>query len=192
MRFLKFIGYGVAYVLVPEFTNLVVIHRLLHAYVLSLLIYSLLLAVGYGIQKVIDRTVRGSVLPNLACIILFGFLGLVFEWTIVGQSPEKNPEAIQWGMFVYWVGLYMVPRILVDERDIVKNLARWIKRIYITYSGAHLVLALAMPVPLLVTFVPVIWTIVYTLLGAFYLKYVLLLREQNTALVSRDEPEITS
>ena len=177
MRLLRFIGYGIVFALVPEFTNLVIINNTPAGFVGALAVYCVLLLLGYGVQKLIDRLFHGAVLRNVLCIVFFGLFGLSFEWIVIGNSPWKNPNAIQWGMFVYWVGLYMIPRILVDDREVVRGLARWITLIYLVYSAVHLLLSLTMPTHVLIVLVPVMWTIVYSGFGAFYLKYIRILNK---------------
>jgi len=182
LRLLQFIAYGIAFALVPEFTNLVIINKMPSGFAGAMVVYCILLSSGYGVQKLIDRRFRGAVFPNVLCIIFFGLFGLSFEWVVVGNSPWKNPDAIQWGMFVYWAGLYMIPRMLVDDREAVKSLAQRIKRIYIIYSAVHLLIALTLPTHVLIFVVPVIWTIMYTCFGGFYLKYIRLLKNQEVTI----------
>ncbi len=168
--------------MVPEFTNLVIINQIPGGFRGAMVVYCVLLAIGYGIQKLIDRLIRDERVRNVVCIILFGILGLALEWFVIGNSPWQNPDAIQWGMFVYWAGLFMVPRILTDGREVVRSLRRTIQITYVIYSAVHLALALILPVAVLPFWIPILWTVVYTAFGGFYVKYIRLLasREQIT------------
>ena len=180
MRFLLFIIYGLIFVQAPEITNLIIINKLPGVFLGGMIVYTILLGFGYAIQKVIDKLFRGVVFSNIFCIIFFGLAGLAFEWFVIGNSPWKNPDAIQWGMFVYWVGLFMIPRILIDRHEAVKGLAKKIKIFYLAYSAIHIILALTLPAKTLPFWIPIIWTVVYTGFAGFYIKYILLLKNQKT------------
>ena len=182
MPVLRFVGYGIGFVLIPEFTNLVIINQMPGGYLGALLIYCTLLVVGYGIQKLIDRLFNGPVFSNILTILVFGLLGLALEWFVIGNSPWENPDAIQWGMFAYWVGLFMVPRILIDDRESVQGLSRRIKIVYLIYAILHLILALTLPSSLLIFVIPLLWTVVYTCFGGFYVRYIRLLKESNSVV----------
>jgi len=172
---LRFVGYGLIFVLVPEFTNLVVIHRDPAGYLGALAAYAVLLLAGYGVQRLVDRVLPGPVLTNGIVFLISGVSGLALEWFAIGNSPWENPDAIQWGMFVYWVGLFMLPRLLVDDRPGLEHLQRDVKIGYLIYMAIHLLLALTLPVQLLPFLIPLLWTIVYTLCGVFYVRYVRIL-----------------
>lgn len=163
--------------LVPEFTNLVVIHRDLPGYLGALGAYAVLLIMGYGVLVLIDRSLPGPLWSNVVAILVFGFAGLAVEWFLIGNSPWGNPDAIQWGMFVYWVGLFMIPRIMVDVREGLQDLQRRIRRVYGLYVALHLVLALVLPVRVLLFVIPLLWTVAYTLFGFFYMGYIRRLQE---------------
>ncbi len=180
LRILLFIFYGLIFVQAPEITNLIIINKLPFIFVGSMIVYTILLGVGYVIQKIVDKLLKGFLYPNIFCIIFFGLAGLAFEWFVIGNSPWKNPDAIQWGMFVYWVGLFMIPRILVDKHEAVKGFAGKIKVFYLAYSIIHLFIALTLPAKILPFVIPLIWTFVYTGFAGFYIKYILLLQSQKT------------
>lgn len=176
LRFLRFIAYGLAFVLVPEFTNLIVINQIPAVFWGALVVYAVMLGLGYGVQLGIDRVLREPLAANLTCIVFFGIMGLCFEWVLVGNSPVQNPDALQWGMFVYWVGFFMIPRILVDGHSSVRPLAQRIIWMYLIYSIVHMLITLMVPVPLLSFYVPLLWTVVYTAFGVFYWQYIRLLK----------------
>ncbi|MCX7860333.1 MAG: hypothetical protein N2385_09590 [Chloroflexus sp.] len=176
MRLIRFIGYGIAFTLAPEITNLIIINRMPDAFVGAMAVYCLLLAGGYAAQQQLDRLIRNSLWSTLIAMLLAGSFGLAFEWFVIGNSPWQNPDAIQWGMFVYWLGLFTIPRILTDPRPAVHNLAQTIKLVYLIYSAFHLAIALALPNAILPFVIPLLWVVVYTAFGGFYWRYLTLLR----------------
>jgi len=42
---------------------------------------------------------------------LWGVIGLAFEWLLIGHNPFS--EALQFGMFVYWAGVFATPMLFI-------------------------------------------------------------------------------
>jgi len=174
-KIFSFIIFGLIYVSVPEFTNLIVINKLYIVFPIALIIYSLFLISGFFIIKLINKLIKNRILNNIIIILLFGFLGLLFEWNVIGNDLDSN--AIQFGMFVYWVGLFMIPKILIDEKNNVSIIKDKLKKNFYLYLKIHLIITfilLFIAPTLLKIFIPILWTIVYSLFFIFYYKYIII------------------
>lgn len=181
MRLIRFIGYGIALTLAPEITNLIIINRMPDAFVGAMGIYCFLLAGGYIFQQQLDRIIRDPVWSTLIAKVLAGMFGLGFEWFVIGNAPWQKPDAIQWGMAVYWIGFFTIPRIITDPQPAAQGLGRTIKVVYIIYSVIHLMIALMLPSAILPFVIPLLWMVVYTAFGGFYWRDLTLLRGAMTA-----------
>jgi hypothetical protein len=73
-------------------------------------------------------------------------------------------------MFLYWAGLFSIPRIFISDRIKFEPGKKQIIKFYLIYSILHLVFSLIAPRDINALFVPIIWTIAYLIL---VLKYIL-------------------
>lgn len=60
-----------------------------------------------------------------AYALLGGFLGLMIEWFLIGNSPWGNPSAMQWAMFAFWACMALVPAVVLAQRPGARAM-RWI------------------------------------------------------------------
>lgn len=63
-----------------------------------------------------------------------GFVGLMIEWYVIGNSPWGNPDASNVGMFAYWACLVVVPVALLDTAARTRRLRRNILIFIVVYS----------------------------------------------------------
>jgi len=172
-KLISFIIFGLIYISVPEFTNLIVINKSYFVFPIVLIIYTLFLIIGFFIIKLINKLILNKIFNNILIILLSGFLGLLFEWNVIGN--DLNSDAIQLGMFVYWVGLFMIPKILIDEEENISLIKYELKKYFYLYLKIHLIITfiLLFLVPqFLKIIIPILWTIVYSLFFIYYYKYI--------------------
>jgi hypothetical protein len=67
--------------------------------------------VGKGISAVFHESKA-----RLIYYLLFGFLGLMVEWFLLGNAPVLQPFQIitQPGMFTYWGTMLLAPWLMMD------------------------------------------------------------------------------
>jgi hypothetical protein len=63
-------------------------------------------------------------LTILIITALAGFVGLMIEWFVIGNSPWGNPDASNIGMFAYWACMVVVPIALLDTAPQTQRLRR--------------------------------------------------------------------
>ena len=101
---LKFILIGLLFAAFPgEIANQIIVHKTLWGFASTMLIYSVLLFFGYFISKLFKRKLA----LTLLYFVLFGIIGLLIEYFIIGQGPEAYAS----GMFTFWAFLFTLPRI---------------------------------------------------------------------------------
>lgn len=164
-----FIAAGMGYALVPEFAVNVINQENLKGYIMVIFIITpILMCLGWLVSSVFDK-VDHKRITNIIYYLLFGFGGLMFEWFLLGNSPSGNPNAVQFAMFFYWTGLYMIPRILTNSNPTVGHLKARLIKFYAVFSGFHLIFSLVIGSAQNAFLVPILWTIVYTWLNIFYI-----------------------
>lgn len=106
-NFFKFILVGLLFASFPgEIANQLIVHKTLSGFIKTIAIYSVLLGIGYFISKLFKR----KLVPTLLYFIVFGIIGLLIEYFVVGQGPEAYAS----GMFTFWALLFTLPRIFTD------------------------------------------------------------------------------
>ena len=106
-NFIIFITIGLLFAAIPgEIANQLIVHRSLTGFASTMVIYVFFLGFGYFISKIFKR----KVIPTLLYFVLFGILGLLFEYLVLRQEPEASAT----GMFTFWAFLFTLPRIFTD------------------------------------------------------------------------------
>lgn len=158
---------------VPELTNTVIIHNSWINFFMAIAFYWVLLVLGFLLARLLKRVIKNPLLFFFIYAIITGSFGLfVVEWSFVGNSPWQNPSAIQFGMFVYWVGLFMFSLMLSKEDQKFRPLQKSLLKFYIIYSVIHLVISLLFSPDILLYIIPPLWTLVYTLFVIYYRWYI--------------------
>ena len=65
----------------------------------AIFLYPFILSFAWLGQKVIDKCVSSQLRADITCYCACGLSGLAVEWTLLGNSPAANPNAIQIGIF---------------------------------------------------------------------------------------------
>ncbi len=87
---------------------------------------------------------------DLAHFLVYGSVGLLMEWTLMGLAPWSDPKAnplamfvFQLGMFAFWATVATAPRVFLDSRGRVTR--RRILKFYLPYLALTYVLAFSVP-----------------------------------------------
>ncbi len=109
--------------------------------------------------------------------IIFGFVGLMFEWFIFGMVPWGigNPIVmvlIQTGMFSHWATVTFGPRFLLDEEHDVRGLKKSFIIFYIIGMSAVFILGFLSSEKARWTIMILGNVIVYTVLIIWYVKFI--------------------
>jgi hypothetical protein len=175
-RALTFIGIGTLVALAVEAAfNLLAAHTFAN-FLFTLFFYPAYLALFYGLQtRVLFPLVARPRIRFLLTYILGGVCGLAIEWFIIGNSPWAHPEALQWGMWVYWASVVSVPTLY--QQDAQRGM-RVISYTILLYGGGALVLARVFPPGMQLFLQPVWQTCFFT---ALLVPYLLFLRSRKSA-----------
>ena len=170
---LKYVAAGLFYAFVPEITNIIIINKMpITSFIYALMFYTVCLVGWFLGAKLLKRLVRSQAWFAITYILVTGAFGLAIEWFMVGNSPWQNPSAIQYGMFVYWVGLFMFSLMLSEENQKFLPLKKNLLKSYIIYSVIHLIISLSFSPGVLIFIIPLLWTLAYTLLAIYYPWYI--------------------
>lgn len=160
-RYALFVVIGLAYAFVPELTNLVLVNQQVRTFVGAQLAYLVILTAFYAAHGRLPPDTR-PIVNTVAYMLFAALLGVFLEWNFAGQSPSQNPNANPWTMFVYWVGLAMIPRLLIDRDPVTRSPRRHVAKWWIAYWAVHLALSLALPRAVLPVAAPILWTVAGT------------------------------
>lgn len=134
-NFIKFVTVGLLFAAFPgEIANQLIVHRSLTGFASTMATYVFLLGFGYFISKIFRR----KVIPTLLYFVLFGILGLLFEYLILGQGPEASAV----GMFTFWAFLFTLPRIFTDGSDEFADFKKKVTKYWLISSPLVLILFL--------------------------------------------------
>ncbi len=83
--------------------------------------------------------------------ILGSFWLFVMEWMIIGNSPLWNPSAIQSSMFIWWVWVFLFPKVMISKYT--KLLQKKILVYHILYSSIFFFIGMTAREPIIFVFV---------------------------------------
>lgn len=123
-RFVTFLAIGSFFATVEEFLTVYVLRHDVGSYLFTLIIlFPVYLSVVYALSRIIDRYIQGERARELANFLIFGSIGLLLEWFLMGLAPWSNPDAnpilmliFQLGMFSFWTTVATAPRVFLDLR----------------------------------------------------------------------------
>ncbi len=181
-KFLAFLVVGSFFSTVEEFLTVAVLKHDFGSYLFTLLIlFPVFLTLVYFSSRLIDRLVRGRRAQELTHFFVYGLVGLMIEWFLIGLSPwspsaASNPLIMfifQLGMFSFWATVGLAPRLFTNADELSRKTGKTILKFYIPYFiVAYLIAFLA---PREAKFLAIIGLIVlgYLFLNLFYLRYFL-------------------
>ena len=192
-RFLHFLCIGSFFSTVEEFLTVVVLKRDFASYVFTLLIlFPVFLSIVYFSSKLLDRLFDNDPVRQLAHFLFYGFVGLMFEWFLIGLSPWRDPEGnpllmlvFQLGMFSFWATVAFTPRLFLVPHELNQRIRKSILRFYVPCFVLVYVVGLSVPANLkFKTIIPLV-IFGYLALNIFYLKYFLIVfsRRRNVTAV---------
>ena len=88
------------------------------------MIYAFLLALYYFFRKKSFGILPSRWNRSIEAFILGLFWLFVMEWLIIGNSPSGNPNALQSSMFIWWVWVFLFPKVFTLE--IYRPLRKWL------------------------------------------------------------------
>ena len=170
-RLLIFVVLGLLFAAPGEVLNQILSRHNLPAFRSTMVSYSVLLLIGFFVEKGISAVFRKS-RARLAYYLLFGLLGLMVEWFLLGNAPVLEPFQIvtQPGMFTYWGTMLLAPCLMMepDFAELKKSFARF----FASFSLLYLLVALAVPRDKGgIFFAFIIFAGGTTALNYFYVKY---------------------
>jgi hypothetical protein len=178
-RFGSFIAIGSFFATVEEFLTVVVLRHDLASYVFTLLVlFPIFLTFVWWSSRAIGRFVRREATQELAHFFVYGIVGLLIEWFVIGLAPWRDPNAnpllmlvFQLGMFSFWATVAFVPRLFMNTGALSRNTRKAILKFYVPYFTIVYAISFLAPKP--VKFVTVVALILfgYLSLNLFYLKY---------------------
>ena len=151
--FVTFVAIGSVFATVEEFLTIVVLRRDVPSYLFTLLVlFPTYLSFVYFSSRIIDRLIPREPARDLAHLLIYGFLGLFLEWSLMGLSPWSNPAAnpllmlaFQVGMFAFWATVATAPRVFLDRRGPSRRARRWIVRFFVPYFALVYGIGLSVP-----------------------------------------------
>lgn len=139
-----FVFLGLLFAAPGEILNQILARHDVRAFGNTMISYVVLLVIGQFVSKGI-----GAVCPKskakLIYYLLFGSLGLMVEWFLLGNAPVLEPFQVitQPGMFTYWGTLLLAPCLIMEPG--FGRLKRSFARFFAMFSLLYLVVALVVP-----------------------------------------------
>jgi hypothetical protein len=168
-----FVLFGLALAAPAEVLNQVLARGNPPAFLNTMISYFVLLVIGYFVNQALARHFHRRARARLTLYLLFGSLGLMVEWFLLGNAPVLSPLQLitQSGMFTYWGTMMLAPCLLREPADFAG-----IKRKFVRFFGAYslLYLLVAGIVPRAkggIFFAFVIFAAGTAGLNVFYVKY---------------------
>jgi hypothetical protein len=145
-KLVLFILLGLLFAAPGEILNQVLARNDPRAFGATMISYSVLLLIGFFVSKGISAMFPNSAAKSrLVYYLLFGFLGLMVEWFLLGNTPVLDPLQVitQPGMFTFW-GTMLVGPCLMLEPDLA-DLKRSFAKFFTASSLLYLMVAVIVP-----------------------------------------------
>jgi len=143
-KLVVFILLGLGFSVPGEILNQILARHDLRAFGSTMVSYVALLFIGFFVERAISARFP-KLKARLVYYLLFGFLGLMVEWFLLGNAPVAEPFQIvtQPGMFTFWGTMLLGPCILMEPgfAALKKSFARF----FLSYSLIYLGVALMLP-----------------------------------------------
>ncbi|MFA5992568.1 MAG: hypothetical protein WC796_02600 [Candidatus Pacearchaeota archaeon] len=171
-NFLIYIIVALVFFAVMEFMFSVLIRGDLSNFFGSIVFNLVFVIFVFFSSKLIDLAFRKSWVADVVVYFVYGFVGLMIEWFIIGNSPWQNPLASQVTMFSYWAGAIIMARIFTDDSKKLKSLKRGTLLFFVPYAFISIAAGFLI-VNYEWRFAVLIWLAIigYDLMNIFYLWY---------------------
>jgi len=178
-RFLAFLAVGSFFATVEEFLTVVVLRRDVASYVFTLVVlFPAFLTLVWASSRLLDRLAGRQTTREVLHFLLYGLVGLLIEWFLIGLTPWSNPDAhpalmllFQLGMFSFWATVAFAPRLFLTPGELSRRARRAILTFYVPYFLAVYVVALVTPERWQFGAVIALVVFGYLALNGFYLAY---------------------
>jgi len=139
-----FVLLGLGFAAPGEVLNQILARHNVRAFSSTMISYTVLLMVGFFVGKGLGAIFSKSK-ARLIYYLLFGFLGLMVEWFLLGNAPVLEPFQIitQPGMFTYWGTMLLAPWLMMEPE--FPELKRSFARFFVLFSAFYLLVALIVP-----------------------------------------------
>jgi len=170
-QLLTYISFGLLFAAPGEILNQILARQNVRAFRSTMFSYAVLLLIGFFVSKGISSVCKKST-SRLIYYLLFGLLGLMVEWFLLGNSPVLDPFQLitQPGMFTYWGTMVLAPCLLMEPG--FSPLKKSFTTFFASLSLLYLLLALAVPRAkggIFLSFI--LFAVGTTSLNYFYVKY---------------------
>ena len=168
---LFFVLLGLLFAAPGEILNQILARQNIRAFRSTMISYAVLLLIGFFVGRGFSAAFRKS-RARLAYYLLFGFLGLMVEWFLLGNAPVLEPFQVitQPGMFTYWGTMLLAPWLMMDPD--FPALKKSFALFFVAVSLLYLIVALAVPRDKGgIFFAFIIFAGGTTALNYFYVKY---------------------
>jgi len=139
---LSFVLLGLLFAAPGEVLNQILARHNIRAFRSTMISYAALLSIGFFVDKGISSVCTKSK-ARLIYYLLFGFLGLMVEWFLLGNAPVLEPFQIitQPGMFTYWGTMLLAPCLMMEPGfgDLKRSFARFFATFSLLYSLVGLI-----------------------------------------------------
>ena len=162
-----------------EILNQLLARHNFRAFRSTMISYAVLLLIGFFASKGLSAVCPKSK-ARLIQYLLFGFLGLMVEWFLLGNAPVLEPFQVitQPGMFTYWGTMLLAPCLIMEPGFV--ELKRSFTRFFAWFSLLYLLVALVLPRAKGGIFLGfVFFAAGTTALNYFYVKYFTGLRQEE-------------
>jgi len=179
LNLVKFIVIGPLFAAVGEYWFSYIIRGDFRNWLFTLWFNPAYVVLVYFTSRIIFRAIRNKFAASTTYYLVYGFAGLiVIEWFLVGNSPWKAPQANQLGMFSYHATTAMTSLIFTDSSPNLAKLKKAILAYFIPYSIAGTVIGFLLPTYRLRLDI-LVWAVIigYTVMHAFYIWYLILVRQ---------------
>ena len=177
--FLRFLLIGSFFSTVEEFLTVLVLRQDLGSYLFTLfLLFPGFLSFVWFTSRLLRRIVPFRPRYELLHFFIYGVLGLLIEWFVIGLAPWSDPQAnpilmliFQLGMFSFWATVAFAPLLFTNDDPTSRQTRRGLLRFYVPYVLVTYAAAFLAPADL--KFAVIIGLIVlgYAFLNVFYARY---------------------
>jgi hypothetical protein len=168
---LIFISIGLLFAAPGEILNQILARENVRAFRNTMISYAVLLLIGFFVGKGISSMCKKS-RSRLIYYLLFGFLGLMIEWFLLGNAPALEPLQIitQPGMFSYWGTMLLAPWLMMETN--LTALKKSFAAFFASFSLLYLMVALLVPrAQGGIFFGFILFAVGTTALNYFYVRY---------------------
>lgn len=116
MRYIRYIFWWIFFMAPAEFIINALIKGNIVFFLMAVGFYSFLLTIAYIFGRKRwekpesqDSKLVWSFIIGISCL-------LIIEWQLTGNSPTANPDATQSSMFIWWIWVFLFPKVMILEK----------------------------------------------------------------------------